>query len=558
MDDSPHRPVGRGGPERREQAVDKEASADSDNGRSRLTNRLGRPSRGDALAGVTVALVLIPQAMAYAGLAGLSPEHGLFAAALVPAAAALFASSPFLQTGPTALTSLLTLGALTVFAQPHTSDYAALAALLALMVGVVRLAMGLLRAGAIAYLMSHVAVLGFTAAAAVLIVVSQVPALLGVPSQPGNPLSGLWVTVSQPSEWSPAALGLAGLTFVLMIGGRRLHPLAPGAIVAVVAAVAFTRLVGYDGPTIGMLAAGLPPISADFPWAAAPGLLLPAIVIALVGFAEPAAIARRYATEERRSWSPNRELVSQGVANIVAGVSSGLPVGGSFSRTALNRRAGARGQWSAVVTSLAVLAFLPVAFVLSALPTAVLAAIVIASVAPLVDVRAVRHYWRFSPVQTMVGLMTFSATIALAPRIELGVLVGIGAAIAAHLWREQRLSLQEWRDGRTLHLRPRGVLYFVSSSALEDRFIEAMGRHRDAETVLLHLDGLGRVDLTGAIGLRRFVDDAQASGIAVGLVDVPLQSYKIITRVLGELVPISPAEQAQSRLPPADEDSDSD
>jgi SulP family sulfate permease len=429
---------------------------------------------------------------------------------------------------------------LSVVAQPFSAEYVGLAALLAVLVGAVRLLTGLLRAGAIAYLMSHVAVLGFTSAAALLIVASQVPALVGLPSEPGNPLLNVWSALGRSEDWSPAALGLAALTFVLVVGGRRLHPLAPGAIVAVIGAVALSTYLGYGGPTVGNLPSGLPPISADLPWAATPDLLLPALVIALIGFAEPAAIARRYATEERRPWSPNRELVSQGVANVVAGVSGGLPVGGSFSRTALNQRAGARGQWSAVVTSIVVLAFLPAAFLLGALPMAVLAAIVIASVASLVDAGAVRHYWRFSPVQTTVGLITFGATLALAPRIELGVLIGIAAAIAAHLWREQRLSLQAWRVGSALHLRPRGVLYFISSSALEDRFVEALGKHSDAGEVVLHLDGLGRVDLTGALGLRRFIAEAREAGISVSLVDVPLQAYKIVTRVLGELVEITP------------------
>ena len=524
-----------------------------------LREGMGRPTPGDILAGITVALVLIPQAMAYAALAGLPPEHGLFAAALVPAAAALFASSPYLQSGPTALTSLLTLGALSVIGQPFSVEYIALAALLALMVGAVRLLTGLLRAGAIAYLMSHVAVLGFTSAAAVLIVASQVPGVLGVPAAAGNPLLTALTALAQLTDSSPAALGMAAVTAVLIVGGRRIHPLVPGAIVAVVAAVALTGFLGYDGPTVGVLPTGLPPLSLDLPWTAAPALLLPALVIALIGFAEPAAVARRYATEERHAWNPNREFVSQGVANVVAGVSGGLPVGGSFSRTALNRRAGARGQWSAVITSVVVLAFLPASFLLSALPTAVLAAIVIVSVASLVDVGSVRQYWRFSPVQTTVGLVTFAATLALAPRVELGVLVGVGSAIAAHLWREQRLSLQEWRDGDTLHLRPRGVLYFVSSSALEDLFIDALGRHRDADQVLLHVDGLGRVDLTGAMGLRRFIADAQGSGIAVSLVDVPQQALKILTRVLGDLVPLSPVvEPSTVRRPPTENGGDDD
>ena len=523
-----------------------------------MTERIGRPRAGDALAGLTVALVLIPQAMAYAALAGLPPESGLFAAALVPAAAALFASSPYLQTGPTALTSLLTLGALTALAAPFSAEYIGMAALLALMVGAARMLTGVLRAGVIAYLMSHVAVLGFTSAAAVLIVASQIPAVLGVEAASANPLLAAWAALTEPADWSPAALAFAVGALVLIVGARRAHPLAPGAIAAVVLTVLMSHFLGYGGTTVGSIHASFPPLSFALPWTAVPTLLLPAVVIALIGFAEPAAVARRYATEERRAWDPNREFVSQGVANVVAGVSGGLPVGGSFSRTALNRRAGARGQWSAVITSFAVVAFLPVAFLLAALPTAVLAAIVIASVASLVDVRAVREYWRLSPIQTLVGLVTFGATLALAPHMEQGVLVGIGAAIAAHLWREQRLSLQEWREGHILHLRPRGVLYFVSAPALEDQFTAVLGRHRDAEQVLLHLDGLGRVDLTGAMGLGRFIDQALASGLEVGLVDVPTQAVRIVTRVLGGVVPVTRATEPRPTGQAVDVDAQDD
>jgi sulfate permease, SulP family len=499
---------------------------------------------GNALAGITVALVLVPQALAYATLAGLPPENGLFAAALVPAAAAVFASSPYLQTGPTALTALLTLGALTAVAEPFSAEYIGLAALLAVLVGVVRLATGLLRAGIIAYLMSHVAVLGFMSAAVVLIIASQLPAILGVEAPAGNPLVGAWMALSRPSDWSLSALGFAGLAVTCIVVGRRIHPLAPGAIIAVVTAVLLSQITGYGGHIVGTLPASVVPLSLQLPWAATPALLLPAVIIALVGFAEPAAIARRYATEERRAWDPNRELLSQGIANVVAGASGGLPVGGSFSRTALNRRAGARSQWSAVVTSLVVLAFLPAASLLAGLPTAVLAMIVIVSVLSLVDVRAVHQYWRLSRTQTLVGVVTFGATLALAPRVELGVLIGIGAAIVAHLWREQRLSLQEWREGDTLHLRPRGVLFFVSSPALEDLFTVALGRHRDAQRIQLHLDDLGRVDLTGAMGIGRFISEARAAGLEVSVVDVPTQALAIVTRVLGDLVPVRAARDA--------------
>jgi SulP family sulfate permease len=505
-----------------------------------LIRRAGRPTPGDAVAGLSVALVLVPQSLAYAGLAGLPPERGLYAAAFVPVAAALFASSPYLQTGPTALTSLLTLGALSALAAPFSAEFVALAALLALVVGLVRLATGLLRAGAIAYLMSQPVVLGFSSAAAILIVASQVPAVLGVPSTGGNPLVAAGTAVVDPSTWSSVAILLAAMSLALVAGARRIHPLLPGALLAVVLGVVLSTVISYTGATVGSFEPGLPPFSLDLPWYAVPALLLPGAVIALLGFAEPASIARRYATQERRAWDPNREFVSQGVANFVAAISGAFPVGGSFSRTALNRLAGARSQWSAAITSLVVIAFLPVSSILAPLPVAVLAGVIIGSVAPLIDIASFRDHWRLARVQALVGLATFVATLALAPHVELGLLVGLGAAVAAHLWREQRLSIRTWEVGDVLHVRPRGVLYYASAPSLEDLVANALAGHREVGRLAIHLDGLGRVDLTGAMALREIVLDARAAGLEIALVDVPGQAIHVVSRVLGDDVSVSP------------------
>lgn len=494
---------------------------------------------GDLVAGLSVALVLIPQSLAYASLAGLPPERGLYAAALTPLAAAIFASSRYLQTGPTAATSLLTLGALAAIAQPGSVEYVGLAALLALVVGAARVALGLVRAGSIAYLMSQPVLLGFTSAAAILIICSQVPAALGVRADGQNPIVAAAVALKEPSAWQGGAIGLTVLSLAIVVGARRIHPLIPGALLAVLVGIAASVATGYGGVTVGPILSAIPPFSLDVPWEAAPGLLVPGIVIALVGFAEPAAIARRYATAERQAWDPNREFVSQGVASLVAGVSGGFPVGGSFSRTALGKLAGARSRWSAAVTTLVVLASLPVMFALRPLPTAVLAAIVIAAVASFVDPRTLREYWRLSRPQALVALATFVATLALAPNVERGVMVGIGAAIAAHLWREQRLSVRAWLEDETLHVRPSGVLYFASAPALEDLAANWLSTYREARRLVVHVDSLGRIDLTGAIALRELLADARQAGLDVAVEDVPSHALRIVTRVLGDTFPVA-------------------
>jgi sulfate permease, SulP family len=491
----------------------------------------------DTVAGLSVALVLVPQSLAYAQLAGLPAERGLYAAALAPIAAAALASSPYLQTGPTAMTSLLVLGTVGALAPTGGSEYVALAALLAVLVGAWRLLLGLVRGGPLAYLMSQPVLLGFTAGTAVLIIASQLPGALGVPADRGNPLAAAWQSLRNPESWSSAAIAFALATAVAMLLGRRISPLFPAILLAVLGAIVVSALTGYDEPTVGSVSVGFPVPTLDLGWGQAPTLLVGSLVIALIGFAEPAAIARRYAAADRHNWDPNREMVSQGMANLAAGFGGGYPVGGSFSRTALNRLAGARTRVSGLVTGLAVLAFLPVAGVLAPLPTAVLSAIVIVAVLPMVSMRALAAFWTYSRPQASVAALTFVVTLVLAPRVDLAVVAGIALAVLVHLWRELRVSVPSWTAGAELHLRPQGVLFFASTPPLEETFTRLLAAHPAAERLVVHCDGLGRIDLTGALALRTVLGDARAAGMDVQLVDVPDHARRILSRVLPGRVP---------------------
>jgi SulP family sulfate permease len=482
--------------------------------------------------------MLIPQSVGLAALAGLPPEQGLYAAAFAPLATAVLSSSPYLQAGPTAMTSLLTLGGLAAIATPFTPRYVALAGLLALVVGVTRIVLGLIRAGFLSYLMSQPVVVGFSAAAGVLIVLSQVPAVLGAAPTSSNPVVAAFDAVREPGAWDPASVVLAAVCLVVILGGRRLHPLFPGVLVATGLALAWSVATGFDGSTVGSLRPGLPPLSADLPWSDTWRLLLPGVVIALVGFAEPAAIARHYAAAERQMWDPNREFVSQGVANVVAGFTGGYPIGGSFSRSALSKLAGAKTRWSGVIASLGVIAFLPAMDVLSPLPRAAVGATVMAAAFSLVNPKPFREYRRYSPLQFAIAVATFAATVAFAPHVERGVLVGVGLAIGTHLWRELKLSIPSWVEGQTIHVQPRGVLYFASSPGLDQVLVRLLAEHPDARRMVVHLDGLGRVDLTGALALRGVVLDAKAAGLDVRLEDVPPQARRVVERVIAEEAPV--------------------
>lgn len=492
-----------------------------------------RPAPSDLLAGITVALILIPQSLAYADLAGLEPVHGLYAAAAAPIAGALIGSSPYLQTGPVALTSLLTLGALAPLEPTGTAEFARSAALLALLVGVGRVALGLLRWGALSYLMSLPVVSGFTVAAAVLIIGSQLPQFTDVATDADSPVEAATDALTSPTQWSWAAIGIALATILIVVGGRRLAASIPWILLVTVAGLAASRAGWIDVTTVGPVPSGFPPISLDLPWSEVPTLIVPALVIAVVGFGEPAAIARRYASFDGRRWDPDREFIGQGLANLGAGLVGGYPAGGSFSRSALNRLSGAKTRWSGMITGLTVVAFLPFADVMSSLPKALLAGLVIVAAISLLDMRQFRDYWQHSRPQFFVAVPTFVATLATAPRIERGLLFGVGLALAVHLWRESRLDVDSWVEDGTLHILPHGVLYFGSAPDFESGVAALRAQHPDARFIDIDLHRLGRLDLTGVYILRDIADRADRAGVAVRFRNVPAHAAERVQAVLG-------------------------
>lgn len=492
----------------------------------------GRLSRSDVLAGVSVALILIPQSMAYAELAGLPPHHGLYAASLPLIAAAFLASSPYLQTGPVALTGLLTFGALVPLAPVGTAEYAALAALLALVVGVARLIVGWMKAGWLVYLMSHSMMTGFLSAAAILILSSQLPGAFGsaAPVEDGV-LQRAWFAVSTPGSWEVQAMGLSAFTIGAVVLAARIHPLVPGVLFAAIVGVLYSRMTGYQGAVVGMIPEGLPPFSARLPWDRLPSLIIPGLVISVIGFAEGVSISRLFASEERQRWDADREFLSKGMANVVAAFSGGLPVGGSLSRTSVNRLAGAKSRWSGMVTGLAVLAFLPFAPILEALPRAVLSGIVIAAIWKVVRPRTLLGIWKVSPIQAGVAWSTFVATLLLSPKVDRAIILGITLSALVHLWRELKPEVTSERRGDTLILEPSGVLWFASAPAVEDRLFALLAEEPDVTRVIVRCGGLGRIDLSGAYALAEMVEQARRAGLEMTLEDVPDHATRLLRAV---------------------------
>lgn len=458
-----------------------------------------RPQIADLIAGMSVALLLIPQSLAYAQIADMPVVTGLFASALPLIAAAPFGSSPYLQTGPVALTSLLTFAALqSAGLVSEDPDYVAMAGVLAVLVGLFRLVLGLVRAGWVSYLVCEPVMIGFTSAAALIILSSQLPKALGVSElvvqrlPDGTTMERALWAVTHPLEWQPLALALGAFTLLLMLGGRRLHRLFPGVMVAVLAGLAVSATVSDPGLVVGEpvgIPEGLPDFGLSLSADAFTSLAVGGLVIALVGYAEPSSIARIYANMDKIPWDANRELVGQGVANVVAGVSGAFPVGGSFSRSSVNRLAGAKTKWSGGVTGLVILCFLPFAGVLDPLPQAVLGAIVVGAVLGLLQpVRLVRLR-RHSMIHALLAWVTFAATLVLAPDVQWAVLLGVALSSVVHFARPLRLETSAMAETTDAALaprlvRPRGLIWLGSYRGFRSQLDEIIDRHPGAEVVL--------------------------------------------------------------------------
>ena len=287
----------------------------------------------------------------------------------------------------------------------------------------------------------------------------------------------------------------------------------------------------YNGSVVGDIPVGLPAVSIDLPWSSLPALILPGAVIAVVGFADSASIARVFANEDRQRWNPSREFLSQGMANIAAGFVGGLPVGGSFARSSVNRFSGARSRWSGLIAGLVVLAFLPFAYVLAPLPQAILSGIVIAAIWPLFRVKELISLWAISGPQGAVGWGTFGLTLILAPRIEQAVVLGVVMATAAHMWRELQPGVKTHIEGEELHFEPKGVLWFGSAPALEDSLLSSLAQEPGVKRIIVHCAGLGRIDLTAAQGIARIAEQAQVAGLEMEIREAPEHAYRVLQAV---------------------------
>lgn len=638
--------------------------------------------RHDLIAGITVSLVLIPQSMAYAALAGLPVVYGLYAAFLPVMVASMWGASRFLHTGPVALLSLMSAAAIEPLASRDSAEFIQLSLTLALLVGILRLGLGAFRLGVLINLTSHPVINGFTNAAALIIGLSLLNTFINVPMPRSDLfLRDLWHVFMQfPfAHWPTLAFGVG--TLALLVLFRRYLPKVPGVLIAVILGTALSAAIGFErttlvtpdqiadvptrtafeefavlettladnknaqgevrramaalattdlhnysleaemlrlqgeeqslkkqiygrriavqslaltpaevdgrityvaataswtgspwrfagtdhgqyrlsggGQVVGHIPAGLPGFEIPrFDFGAIGTLLGTAFIMALIGFMEATSISRALAAKSREKLDPNQELIGQGLANIVGSFFQSYTVSGSFSRSAVAAENGARTGLYAVISACGVvLVMLFLTEYLYHLPQSVLAAIVMSAVFGLIDFKSLRHSWSVRRSDGVVGLITFLATLVMAPQLASGVLVGVVLTILLFLhgtMQPRSEVLGRTRDGTLagaashdlapisehyVVLRFDASLVFINSAFFEQAVMKSISQFPRTKAVLVIATGINRIDATGEEKLRALATDLKAAGIVLMLSGLKKQVKDALARAgLDEII----------------------
>lgn len=511
----------------------------------------------DGLAALIVTLMLIPQSLAYAMLAGLPPVTGLYASMLPLIAYTLFGTSRTLAVGPVAVVSLMTAAALGPLFAPGSAEYAAAAMLLALLSGAVLLLMAALRLGFLANFLSHPVISGFISASGILIALGQLKHILGISIDGENAvhLLAALLTALPGAHLPTLAIGGSSLLFLYLVRSRlsvwlqhlgmsphiagtltKIGPVA--ALLLAIAAVSAFGLADVGVRVVGEVPRGLPSLSLPMLEPALILQLLPAaVLISLVGFVESVSVAQTLAAKRRERIEPNQELVALGGANVAAALSGGFPVTGGFARSVVNFDAGAQTPLAGALTALGigitVLLFTPL---FHNLPHAVLAATIIIAVLSLVDLSALRRTWRYSRQDAAAMAATMLGVLLIG--VESGILLGVGLSLLLFLWRTSQPHIavvgqlpgsEHFRNverfavvqsPRVLSVRVDESLYFPNARFLEDRIAELIGRHPQAEHLVLMCPGVNLIDASALESLEAITARLHAAGIQLHLSEV--------------------------------------
>ena len=532
----------------------------------------------DSLAAVIVTLMLIPQSLAYAMVAGLPPVYGLYASILPLLVYTLLGTSKTLAVGPVAVVALMTMETLSELYPMGSPEYINGASLLAVLSGLVLLIMAIFRLGFLTHFISHPVLSGFMTASGILIIVSQSKHLLGVTSTGSNAVELLFNLIQQipATNIYTAGVGIGSLgaliasrrylaNWLIKVGmpndwTKQIVKLAPVVVMLLcIAIVSLFQLDSHGVRVVGIIPSGLPDIS--FPSINVQDItaLLPAaILISLVGFVESASVGQTLAAKRKEKISPNQELIALGGANIASALSAGFPVTGGLSRSVVNFDAGAStplaGTLTAIGISITALYFTPL---FESLPQSVLAAIIIVAVSSLIDFKAIVHVWKesksdgFSMTITVLGVLLIN--------VEIGIILGVASSIFLHIMRTSRPHIavvgllpnsQHFRNiarhqvetsPDIVTIRIDESLYFVNAQYLEDKIPQYITEFSAVKHLILMCSGVNNIDVSALDSLKKIISDLKERGVTVHLSEVKgpvmdiLQHSHFIERLTGNV-----------------------
>jgi len=511
----------------------------------------------DAIAALIVTVMLIPQSLAYALLAGLPPEVGLYASVAPLLLYAVFGTSRVLAVGPVAVASLMTAAAVGEHAVAGSQAYWAVAITLAFMSGCMLMVMGILKLGFLANFLSHPVISGFISASAVLIATSQLKTIMGVNATGDNfvEMAHSLLTQIANTQWLSLGIGVAAMAFLWWVR-KGLKPLLiawgldarpadfvakAGPVVAIAASTFLAWALDWQAQglkIVGTVPQGLPPLTAPL-WDMAlwKALAVPALLISVVGFVESVSVGQTLAAKRRQRIEPDQELFALGASNISAALTGGFPVTGGFARSVVNFDAGAQTPAAGVLTAVGItLATVFLTPALYFLPKATLAATIVVAVLSLVDVGILKRTWAYSKPDFAAVLATLVATLSLG--VELGLVAGVGLSLAMYLFRTSRPHIAEvglvagtehfrnvnrhkvQTSPQLLSLRVDESLYFANSRALEDQVNNAVASHPQLMHVVLQCSAINDIDASALESLEAIEKRLSDSGIQLHLSEV--------------------------------------
>lgn len=493
---------------------------------------------GDITAGATVGVVLVPQAMAYALIAGVPPIYGLYTALVPVVVYALAGSSRHLQVGPAAILSLIVASGVTPLAGDDPERYLSLAVLLSLMAGIIQFSLGAARLGFLANFLSQPVLKGFTMAAAIVIGLSQFEHLLGI-EVPRSSLVVDMVTniVRAIDQTHGPTVGIAAACVLTLIVLSRLKRTIPGALVVVILGAAAVWAFGLTDNglhVVGVVPSGLPRFSVpDWSFRDLQELTPVALTVAFIGLMDSTAVAKVYASKMKYRLNSGQEFIAVGLANILGSFFQAVPAEGGFARTAVSVRAGAASTFSNLVSAgIVVMTLLLLTPLFVYLPNAALAAIIVVAIAGLLDTEEIRFLWHTDRLDFYLMLLTFASTLVLG--IEEGILVGIGTSLLLVVYQSSRphTAITGRLPGTTVYrnverfpdalitaavvvYRLDASLYFANAPFFRDQIEDILNSDPQVRVIIIDAYPINRVDASGAQMLRELLLDLKQRGVIV-------------------------------------------